>query len=277
MTQYLHLLTNTSIGLPTDLWLPVTGIVKPQESIQYAVGTSISFKHFEISIESYFKTMENLIEYKEGASFIGGLEGDDIEPERAWESKIETDGKGKSYGIEILIKKNKGKTTGWIGYTLAKTERQFSNVSFGEWFPYTYDRRHDIAIVVSRELTEKIDISATWVFGTGNAFTLAFEQYSALTPYPYYDEYGHEYTQTVNHIEKRNNFRMPPYHRLDLGVNFKKLKKHGIRTWSVGAYNAYNRKNPFFLRFGYDINGDKALYQYSLFPIIPSVSYTFDF
>ncbi len=277
MEQYLHLLTNTSIGLPTDLWLPVTNNLLPQKSTQYAFGSVYSYKGFDFSIEAYYKTMNNLIEYKEGASFVSGFSEEGAESKRAWENKIETDGKGTSYGIEILIKKNIGKTTGWIGYTWSKTDRQFSNVSFGEPFPYTYDRRHDVGIVVTHKFNNKIDVAGTWVYGTGNAVTLAYESYQALSRYEqYYEEDYIEYN-IVDNIEKRNNFRMPAYHRLDLGVNFRKQKKYGKRTWSVGAYNVYNRKNPFYLRFGRDENGDRALFQYSLFPIIPSVSYKYEF
>lgn len=273
MEQYLHLLTNTTIGLPTDLWLPVTNNILPQKSTQYAFGSAYSYKGFDFSIETYYKTMNNMIEYKEGASFLTYFEDED-KSKRAWEQKIETDGKGTSYGIEFLIKKNIGKTTGWLGYTWSKTDRQFSNISFGEAFPYTYDRRHDIGIVITHKFNDKIDIAGTWVYGTGNAVTLAYESYQELSENLYYDLYGEN---LINHIEKRNNFRMPSYHRLDLGINFRKQKKYGNRIWSVGAYNVYNRKNPFFLRFERDENGNRALFQYSLFPFIPSISYKYEF
>ena len=218
-----------------------------------------------------------MIEYKEGASFISGFSEEGQSSKRAWENKIETDGKGTSYGIEFLVKKNIGKTTGWIGYTWSKTDRQFSNVSFGEPFPYTYDRRHDVGIVVTHKFNDKIDVAGTWVYGTGNAVTLAYESYQALGQFGQY--YGADYIEDniINHIEKRNNYRMPAYHRLDLGVNFRKKRKFGKRTWSVGAYNVYNRKNPFFLRFERDENGKRALFQYSLFPVIPFVSYKYEF
>ncbi len=275
MEQYLHLLTNTTIGMPTDLWLPVTDNISPQKSTQYALGSAYSYRGFDISIEAYYKTMNNMIEYKEGASFISGF-SEEGESERAWENKIETDGKGTSYGIEFLVKKYIGKTTGWVGYTWSKTDRQFSNISFGESFPYTYDRRHDISIVITHKFNDKIDIAGTWVYGTGNAVTLSYESYRALQQYYYsYDNYT-DY-DIINHIERRNNFRMPAYHRLDLGVNFRKKKKFGNRTWTVGAYNVYNRKNPFFLRFERDEKGKKALFQYSLFPVIPSVSFKYEF
>jgi outer membrane receptor for ferrienterochelin and colicin len=274
MTQYLHLLTNSTIGLPTDLWLPVTENVKPQNSTQYAAGIFWSIGNkYDLSIEGYYKTMDNLIEYKEGASFFSGFD-ETNNSARAWENKIETGGKGESYGMEVLLRKNIGKTTGWIGYTLSWSTRQFENINFGQEFPYSYDRRHDIGIVVTHAFNERIDIGATWVYGTGNSYTLALERYLSI---PAYDYYGIPYPNLVNHIGNRNNFRMPAYHRLDLNVNFHKEKKHGNRTWSVGAYNAYNRKNPFYLDFGYDDNGKRALIQYSIFPIIPSVSYKFDF
>lgn len=278
MEQYLHLLTNTTIGLPTDLWLPVTNNILPQKSTQYAFGSAYSYKGFDFSIEAYYKTMDNMIEYKEGASFVSGFSGDgESENARAWEQKIETDGKGTSFGIEFLIKKNFGKTTGWFGYTWSKTDRQFSNISFGEPFPYTYDRRHDVGIVITHKFNDKIDIAGTWVYGTGNAVTLAYESYQAFNQFNQYYGMDDGEENIINNIEKRNNFRMPAYHRLDLGVNFRKQKKYGKRTWSVGAYNVYNHKNPFFLRFERDENGNRALFQYSLFPIIPSVSYKYEF
>jgi hypothetical protein len=220
--------------------------------------------------------MDNLIEYKEGASFFG-IVAENGDGKRAWEQLVETDGKGISYGIEFLVKKNIGKTTGWIGYTWSKTNRKFSNVSFGEWFPYTYDRRHDIGIVITHKFNDNIDIGATWVYGTGVATTLGLERYSALSPYTGLFFEGEINDNTVIHIEERNNFRMAAYHRLDLSVNLRKQKKHGMRTWSFGAYNAYNRKNPFFLRFDRDNNGERALFQYSIFPVIPSISYKFEF
>lgn len=270
MTQYIHLLSNTSIGMPTDLWLPVTDTIKPQKSVQYALGCFYNLNDkYNISVEAFYKTMQNLIEYKEGASFISQND--------SWQNKVEL-GKGWSYGVEFLIKKDVGKTTGWIGYTLSWAERQFENISFGKKFPYKYDRRHDISVVVTHKFNEKFDVGFTWVYGTGNAITLAKEKYLSYdnnTQYSYY--------QNIEYIGKRNNFRMPAYHRLDVGINFHKEKKWGQRTWSLGLYNAYSRQNPFFVYFStdYSFNGNnnynKVLKQVSLFPIIPSISYSFKF
>ncbi|MBU0764327.1 MAG: TonB-dependent receptor plug domain-containing protein [Bacteroidetes bacterium] len=265
MNQYIHLLTNTGIGLPTDLWLPVTDSIKPMKSIQYAAGAVYELTDkIDISVEGYYKTMDNLIEYKEGASFFSSKDD--------WEANVEI-GRGWSYGAEVLIEKKVGKLSGWIGYTLSWTERQFENISFGEIFPYKYDRRHDIGIAVVYKFNDRIDAGVTWVYGTGNAVTLATEKYvSAL------DISEYNYYNTIEYFEHRNSYRMPAYHRLDLGANFHKDIKWGTRTVSVGVYNAYNRKNPFFLQFEYNYQTDKnELVQYSLFPLIPSISYSLKF
>ena len=268
MSQYMHLLTNGSIGLPTDLWVPVTEKIKPQISHQVAAGVAKTFKkQYEISIEGYYKWMKNLIEYKDGASFFGS--------QTDWQDKVES-GNGTSYGAEFLVEKKQGKTTGWIGYTLSWTNRTFENLNFGETFPYKYDRRHDIGMAVTHEFKKykdrkgretKIEMGFVFVFGTGNAITLGLEKYNSY--------FGNS---EVVHIDKRNNYRMPNYHRADIGVNIHKKLKKGERTWSFGLYNAYSRQNPFYLYFGYDENtGNKALKQISLFPILPSFSYNYKF
>ncbi|MFC2128386.1 TonB-dependent receptor plug domain-containing protein [Bacteroidota bacterium] len=280
MSQYIHLLTNTSIGMPTDLWLPVTENIKPQQSTQFAVGAALSLnKIFDVSLEGFYKKMDRLIEYKEGASFLSF--------DNSWEDKIET-GEGWAYGLEFLLEKKTGKTTGWLGYTLSWANRQFENISFGEIFPYKYDRRHDLSFVLMHKFNEKVDIGLTWVYGTGNAVTLSFEKYSSLESSMESDNYDYYYAlgwnptgNDIEYFEKRNNYRMPSYHRLDLGVNFHKTKKWGERTWSFGVYNAYNRKNPFILMFDGKYNNigeyNTQLIQYSLFPIIPSIAYSFKF
>ncbi len=281
MQQNLHFLANNTIGLPTDLWLPATDKITPQLSTQYAVGTNISInKDLDFSIEGFYKEMDNLIEYKEGASFFGDSDDGSLIGQE-WENKVEI-GKGVAYGCEVLLKKDLGKLSGWLGYTLSWTERQFDNISFGKAFPYRYDRRHDISLVLTYKFNDRIDAGLTWVYGTGNAVTLAQERYVPVTEIDNANsEYG--YISTVDNYGKRNNFRMPAYHRLDLGVNFSKVKKRGVRTWSISVYNVYNRKNPFFVQFEggyfYDYSGlsNRKLMQYSLFPIIPSISYKFSF
>lgn len=263
MAQYLHLLTNTTIGLPTDLWVPATDTIPYQIGDQYAIGYTRELqKGYRIGAETYYKQMNNMIEYKEGASFF--------DTSNDWEQLVEV-GKGFSYGLEVLLEKRTGKTTGWIGYTLSWTNRKFENLNNGEIFPYRYDSRHDISVVITHKFNDKIDVGLVWVYSTGNAVTLALQQYSALN-----DQYN--FNSVVEHVDERNNYRMPSYHRLDLGVNIHKEKKWGDVTWSFGLYNAYNRQNPFYLEFGYLKGGnEKVLKQISLFPIIPSVNYSFKF
>lgn len=264
MQQYLHLLSNSTIGLPTDLWLPATQRVKPQMSQQYATGLVYGgFKKVELSAEAYYKKMENVIEYTEGASFFSVSAN--------WEDLV-VSGQSKAYGVELMAKKDIGKTTGWVGYTWAKTERQFDELNFGNWFPAKYDRRHDVSIVFTHKFSDKFDIGATWVYGTGNAMNLPTQYINVI------DEDGVRTSDyLVGYLDQRNSYRMPAYHRLDFGMNFNKQKKHGVRTWNVSVYNVYSRQNPYYLYLEQKRDGSYALNQVSLFPIIPSVSYIFKF
>ena len=270
MTQYVHLLSNSSLSLPTDLWVPVTAKIVPMNAHQVSLGAFYELpKLFDISLEGYYKTMDNLIEYKDGASFFGSSD--------TWENKV-CMGRGWAYGIELLVQRSFGKTTGWIGYTWAHSKRQFDRegmeINGGKVFPAKYDRRHDISITVQHKFSERFDLSGTWVFSSGNCGTLGTQVYEGLM-----DEWG--YIPSINALE-RNNFRMGNYHRLDLSVNFHKQKKHGIRTWNISVYNVYNHKNPFlvYTDYGWDEatqTEKKKLMQASLFPILPSVSYSFKF
>lgn len=282
MNQYIHLISNTGVGLPTDLWVPATKNLAPQNSKQWAAGVAKDFlkRNLAVSVEGYYKQMDHVLGFKEGASFLDV----DSDPDQAeasefsWEKNV-TSGKAWSYGAEFLLQRKFGKFSGWIGYTLSWTQFQFDSLNFGEKFYAKYDRRHDISVVgiykVRKENTDTdedgITLSGTWVYGTGNAITLPISSYAA----PQHTPGGNQYPDTyAGHSEytKKNDFRMAPYHRLDFGIQFHKTKKHGIRTWEFSLYNAYNRKNPYF----YYINGSK-LKQISLFPVIPSVSYNFKF
>jgi hypothetical protein len=289
MNQYIHLLSNTGVSLPTDLWVPTTDKVKPQHSRQIAIGFVKDFdkKNFSFSFESYYKTMKNVISYKEGATFMDLDEAGD--ESRTWEDNI-TDGRAWSYGFEFLLQKKEGKLSGWIGYTLSWTLMQFDSLNYGQKFFARYDRRHDISIVAIYKPNNHIVISATWVYGTGNAITLPISEYwseqhhYAGTNESYY-QYSQEYpgmliSKWVEEFGEKNNFRMKAYHRLDLGIQFHKKKKWGERTWEITIYNAYNRKNPFFYYNDDSYNNGKhqsKLKQVSLFPIIPSVTYSFKF
>jgi hypothetical protein len=263
MAQFLHLLTNAGIGLPTDLWVPPTDRIRPQLADQVAAGYTRTFGKWSASFESYYKEMRNLIEYREGASFLA--------TESDWQKNVEV-GRGWSYGGEWLLEKRSGRTTGWLGYTLSWTMRQFDELNQGRAFPYRYDRRHDISLAVTHRFNERVDVGMVWVYGTGNAVTLPLERYQALE-----GSVGMEGVNEIAHIEARNNYRTPAYHRLDLGVNMHKQTRWGWRTWSLGVYNMYSRQNPFYLYFSTDERGRQRLTQISLFPLIPSATYNFKF
>ncbi|MBN1950036.1 MAG: TonB-dependent receptor plug domain-containing protein [Bacteroidales bacterium] len=285
MSQYLHLLTNSTIGLPTDLWIPVTDRIVPQKSWQVSLGAVLGIRNnYEFSIEGYYKNMENLTEYREGASFT------DIND--TWEALI-VQGRGWSYGIEFFFQKTLGKTTGWVGYTLAKTERQFEEISFGRVFPFKYDRRHDVSVVLTHKLNERIDFGGTWVYATGHAFTLGDEFFvnneyyeEQLNPaYEGYDDYYYPDNPEENYdayFEHRNSYRMPTYHRLDLGVNLHKQKKRVYQTVSFGVYNVYGRQNPLYVRETMSFNEENlrwepALQQLSILTFIPYFRYSIKF
>ncbi len=280
MNQYVHLLSNSGVGLPTDLWVPATSTVKPQASQQIAGGVAKDFtKHnLALTVEGYYKKMDNIIQYKEGASFIGIQSSSEGAETISWEDNITT-GKGTSYGAEVLLQKKEGQLTGWVGYTLSWTELQFDELNNGKPFYARYDRRHDASVVLQYKINDHIKASATWVYGTGNAITLPLSSYqtnhnNTIPSMGIWAPAGSEYTD-------RNDFRMRAYHRADIGVQFSKEKERGIRTWEVSAYNLYNRKNPFYYFIGnedrWDSESPQVLKQISLFPVLPSVSYNFKF
>jgi hypothetical protein len=215
--------------------------------------------------------MNNLIEYKPGVSIVESTEN--------WQDLIEKGGKGRSYGIELMLRKNTGITTGWIGYTWSKTTHQFENLNHGKPYPYKFDRRHDISLVVMHKITDDIDLSATWVYGTGNAFSLPLGKYNTPVDDPQYlDSEPPFYFYPAYIYGEKNNHRMRSYHRLDVGVNFRKDTRWGERIWNISVFNLYNRKNPYYYFIDYNWNNGKTtLKQKSLFPIMPSISYSFNF
>jgi outer membrane receptor for ferrienterochelin and colicin len=268
MTQFIHLLTNEGIGLPTDLWVPSTARVKPEQSWQAALGVAKTFNGgYEVSIEGYYRGMRNLISYLPGASFL------DTDSGSSWEDKIAGNGTGSSYGAEIFVQKQKGRFTGWISYTLAWNWRQFADtdINFGNPYPFKYDRRHNLALAGVFELNERVSLSAAWVYGTGNAVTLPTERY--LSPSSYNGT-----PEEVQGISSKNAFRMPAYHRLDFSIDIKKQLKKWSYTWSFGVYNLYNRQNPFFIFAARNLEtGNQEFRQVSLFPLIPSIRWDFQF
>ena len=261
--QYIHLATNSGTTLPTDLWVPSTYRTQPQLGWQYAVGYFQNFSNnvWETSVELYYKSMSNQIEYREG--YTPSLS----DPEEDF-----VYGKGWSYGAEFFVNKTRGRLTGWIGYTLSWTWRQFDNLNFGNKFPTKYDRRHDMSIVAAYELNAKWKFSGDFVFGTGNATTY---------PERFYVING----VLTQEFSKINAYRLPNYHRLDLSATLTPKPNSTKRfktSWVFGIYNTYSRLNPYFIYF--DQEGDPlagtqkvTALKVSLFPILPSVTWNFKF
>ncbi len=286
MTQFVNLLTSEALALPTDLWVPSNAQVAPQRAWQAAAGIAATVGGgYELSAETFYKQMHNVISYRPGSSFFDFRIGD------SWESKI-TQGDGESYGIELLAQKKLGETTGWIGYTLSWNNRTFADINGGQTFPYRYDRRHDISILATHKLTERIILSGAWVFGTGNAVTLPELQQNgnyATQTYTYRNPQTNELNRyqgigftPVEQGRGKNQYRLSNYHRFDINVEFVKQKKWGERAWIVGAYNAYWHKNPYIILARDQYNEqtqqrERVIQEVSILPIIPSISYRFKF
>jgi len=272
MNQYIHQLSNTGVGFPTDLWVPSATEAPPQQSDQLALGLTHERKGYSFMLEGYHKWMRNVINYREGANFIGV--GEEPGQSTRWEDHV-VSGSGWAYGIEAFAQKQAGKLTGWVGYTLAWSIRQFDEINGGKPFYARQDRRHDFKVVGSYALTRRVQLSANWQFSTGNALSVPTATYFDATESP-----GNPLA--ISHYGQYNGFRMPPYHRLDVGVQFTKKKTWGERTWEVSIFNAYNRRNPYFFSVtkSFDTDTQKSFYALNsrwLLPILPSVSYQFKF
>ncbi len=261
MQQYVNLLTSESLSLPSDLWIPSTEHIRPQTSWQGVAGiVKTLWKDYEFSLEGYYKEMDHVLSYQPGVSFIL-----DVASSEDWQSKI-AQGRGWSYGAEFLFQKKHGRTTGWIAYTLSWNYRQFDEINNGERFPFKYDRRHDISVVLSHELTDRWEVSGVWIYGTGNAYSIPDSYYPSAPGY-----YGGLAGYAV--YSKKNNYRMSDYHRLDISFKRTKKKEWGQTSWSFGAYNTYFRKNPFYVTQDHD----GKVKEVAILPIIPYVSWGFKF
>ena len=279
--QYIHLASISSVSLPTDLWFPSTEIVKPQIGTQYSLGYFKNFSEnkYETSIELYYKDLRNLIEYKEN-SF----------PEDNLNNNVDnqlTFGNGYSYGAEFFLKKRMGNFNGWIGYTYSKTMRKFDEIDNGDWFPAKYDRRNDLSVVAQYQINDRVNIGAVFVYATGNSLSLPERRWFSL-----------EENRIITVWSKRNQYRLDPYHRLDISVTIdskpfkevfnketnksERIEKKVVSSWNISVYNLYNRANPYFIFFDY--SGDPlegtaefGASQVSLFPILPSITWNFKF
>ena len=300
MQQYLHLLANTGLGLPLDLWVPPTDDVPPQRAWQTSLGASWRIRPgLRLTVDAYYKSMQGLIDYLEGSSFL--VEGSN------WQEQVAIGGEGMAYGIEWLLVKETGRLQGQIGYTLAKTDRQFDAINEGQRYPFKYDRRHEAAISLRYALNERIELNANWIYATGNALTLPqaiypstlyppqpFEPVSlAANRNPFFlsnfqgrlPRYSPRRDAEIFDYGERNDSRMPDYHRLDLGVSFQKPTKHGTNILRLSVYNAYSRINPYFIRYSLRSRGNPndpvqvegQFEKVGLIPILPAISYQFDF
>jgi hypothetical protein len=258
-TQVLHLLSNSTSANPTDLWIPSSNNVKPEIADQVSVGyfRNFSDNRYELSVETYYKTMQNEIDYKNGAQLIVN---ENVESQLLF-------GKGRAYGVELFLKKKVGRFTGWLSYTLSRTELKIDGINDDNWYPAKQDRTHDISLVGIYKPNHKWTFSATWVYYTGNAVTF---------PDGKYEVNG----QTAFYYTERNAYRMPPYDRLDVAATLQgKKKKRFESSWTFSVYNVYGRENPYSIVFQNDPNDPtrtEAL-QYALFRWVPSVTYNFKF
>ncbi|MCH2044134.1 MAG: TonB-dependent receptor [Saprospiraceae bacterium] len=255
--QFLHLLSNSTSGTPTDLWIPSTPLVKPQIVDQVALGYFQNFGNnaYEFSVETYYKQLYNQVDFEDGGSALANTE---IESDLAF-------GKGRAYGVEFFLKKKRGKFTGWLSYTLAKSERQFDAINNGNWFSARQDRTHDISLVAMYQISKRLNISASFIYYTGDAVTYPVGKYTVDGA-------------SVNLYGERNAERMPDYHRLDLGLTY--IVKDGDRFYSdlsFSIYNAYNRKNAYSITFDLDDAGNPQATRLALFGIVPSITWNFKF
>ncbi len=259
--QNLHLITNTTSANPTDVWLPSSNNIKPEIADQVSLGFYKNSKNgmYEFTSEVYYKDLQNQIDYRNAAQILAN---DNVESELLY-------GKGRAYGLEMMMRKTSGKLTGWVGYTLSKVEKKIDGINNNQYFNARQDRTHDISVVAMYDISKKWNISGTWVYNTGSAVTFPSGKYEAAG-------------QTVFLYTERNGYRMPAYHRMDIGVNFEpsinKTRKYKS-SWSFGLYNVYGRENAFAINFreNKDDRTKTEAVQTSLFRFIPSVTWNFKF
>jgi len=257
--QYMHLLSNSTSSQPTDIWVPSSNNVKPQISDQASLGYFRNFldNKYEASVEGYYKIFQNQIDYRNGANlFFNDLaEGDLVY------------GKGRAYGAEFYLRKQQGDFTGWVSYTWSRSLRTFDQINEGKEFPSRQDRIHDFAIVMMYNINERLKVSGNWVYYTGTAVTFPSGKYDiGGISVPYYTE--------------RNGYRMPNYHRMDLGLTWlNKTKKKYESSWNVSIYNVYARRNAYAITFREkeDNPSQTEAVRIALFRIVPSITYNFSF
>ena len=257
--QNLHLLSNSTSTLPTDVWMMTSPNVRPQTATQTAFGYFRDFLNgkYEFSVESYYKNMQHQIELKDGAELQANP---DLEADLLF-------GQGRAYGLEFFVKKRTGRFNGWISYTLSKSERLFDGINDGKWYIAKQDRPHDLNIVTMYEINPRLSLSSSFVFSSGQAVTFPSGKYRV-------DDLS------VWYYTERNGYRMPNYHRLDLGLTLQSKPENKFNSsWTFGLYNAYNRKNAYIINFreSKEVKNKTEAYQIALFGIVPSITWNFNF
>jgi outer membrane receptor for ferrienterochelin and colicin len=248
--------------MPLDIWLPSSKNIKPRTADMAALGYFRNFRHntLEASIEAYYKIVNNEIDFKDHAQLLLNQK---IEGELRF-------GKAKSYGVEFMLRKQEGKLTGWLSYTWARAFRKINEINDGLEYPASYDKPHNVSVVLSYNITKRINLSVNWIYASGAAATFPTGRY--------------EYNNVIVPVySERNTYRMPDYHRLDVGATLQlgknKPEKKFFSELNVSVYNVYNRKNAWMISFEPDQNDPNTIqaYKYYLFPILPSVTYNFHF
>ncbi len=264
MVQYMHRISNSAVSSPTDIWYPVTDSIRPQTSHQVALGwqRNLSDENIFLSVEGYYKTMHELVGYEEGTNLFLNTD---------FESKL-IQGRGEAYGVEFLLRKNSGKLTGWVSYTLSWSNRQFDEINGGRWFPSRYDRRHNGAVVAQYAFNKRWAASMVWEYISGSRFTPIIGQYALLAP----TLTGADLIPVYSGI---NQVKLSASHRLDVGLKFKSKPGRKFQwQWFAGVYNVYNRANPIGINIEQDeVDGSLRYTQPGLFGFIPFLSYGFKF
>lgn len=259
ITQFLHLLSNSTSGQPTDTWVPSSTNIEPVTVNQFSAGYYRNFldNNLEFSVEAYYKAMNNVTDYEDGTNI---LLNEDIEANIL-------SGDGRSYGLEFYLKKRYGRLNGWVSYTLARTENRIKGINNYDWYPASYDKTNDLSVVLNYDFTDRISLSGSWIYYTGNAVTFPSGKYE-------FDDY------LVSYYTERNGYRMPDYHRLDLNLHLEgKNRKKFKSSWDFSVYNAYNRYNAYIITFRESETspGTTEAVKISLFGIVPSVTWNFKF
>lgn len=277
MSQFVQQVSDNYISLPTDYWLPITRNFSPLTSDQFSAGIYVSpDKKYTFSVEGYYKKMDHLLEYRDDYKDLQVT---------SWEDRL-TSGSGRAYGADFQAEADFGKLHGFIGYGLMWSDRLFADQNGGKRFPSKYDNRHKVTLSATWKCSERVELNAGWVFMTGNRVTLSLENYSYPDGYPtnIVPSYPHKDEEMLDYYAGKNNVRLPAYHRLDVGINiYRSLRRGRTGIWNVSLYNAYSRMNPIMI----EKNNQKQsmdgtplaprFRQFALFPIIPSVSYTYKF